>query len=603
MKKLAIGVVAVLTLFVASLAACSSGDGDGGNTGPQETVVRGIVTNLSGVPLSGVAVEGGGAQATTNARGAFELDAAAAAGTIVRFEKDGFLSTVRKIDVLDGHPTAVTVTMAPMADAIALDADAGGTATGMAGAALTAAAGAFVDGSGGVVTGEVDVFLTPLDPSRADELAAFPGDLIAENASGTNVALESMGVLEVQVQQNGEKLQVADGQTVTIRIPAPEGVATPDAEIDIWSFDESTGIWKFEGTGTYLQAEHVYEAEISHFSYWNADKVAEATSVTGQVVDSSGNPAPGASVVATGIDYLGSTSTTADATGRFCVAVRKSSQIRITVANGSGGYAQQEFTSGDDDTTVPPQCGAGGLDIGTITIGDAQSCEDVGNPFEDTCASGAGSVFACFGASGACTTSFDQNTYSVTTVYENGARMEMEVQGDIENPTGMLGTIYGPDGNECGTMMMPVAPDSDTYSYTITNTDGDAWTITQKENGDLEVACPGGQYHTMTRAQVDALMACTQGGGTSQSGSTCTIEGLPGNGGTPNGGLCDGDDDCEGGQVCCDVFGTNICADQATCEQMSANMCTSDGDCMSPLVCCDIAGAGGFCTYAEACQQ
>ena len=165
------------------------------------------------------------------------------------------------------------------AEALSLDAAEGGTVTGLRGAELTAAAGVFVDADGKAVSGEVDVHLTPFDPSDATELAAIP-NLSATTDSGEQAELESFGLLDVTLLQDDDELRIKGGESVVIRIPAPlGGTATPPDTIPLWGFDEESGFWKEEGEATYLPDEGVYQGEIEHMSLWNADQVMDTTCI------------------------------------------------------------------------------------------------------------------------------------------------------------------------------------------------------------------------------------------------------------------------------------------------------------------------------------
>lgn len=574
-------------------------DTQGGNGGPDRNVTQvwGKVFALAGTPLPGVTVRAGSAVATTGQYGDFELDAPVG-DQVLRFEKDGFLPTVKKVTVLDGKATAVEATMRPMAAAVSLDAGAGGTATGDRGAALTAAAGALVDSAGTAVTGAVDVHLTPFDPSRPDELAALPGALEAETAAGDRAVLESFGVLDVTVLQNGQELDVAAGQTVTIRIPAPEGGADPPATIPIWSFDEAEGIWKEEGTGTYVAADGVYEAQIGHLSYWNCDRVAEATCITGRIVDGAGAGVGGAHVVAGGVDYVGTSTATADADGRFCVAVRKSSRVRISASDGVGGLVQQEVTSGADDTSIPPTCGDPRCkDVGSFAI-ERLACDDVGNPWQETCAADMGSLFECYQPSGECVIKTGADG-TITTEYENGAKLVTTASGG-EAGASSDGTFFSASGEECGTYHFEGSAGMETYTYQLTSASGETWTMTQdNDTGETTVSCANGQSFTMSRAQMDAFQACTD----QQSGQTCTLEG---GGGLP--GLCDADDDCADtpdatDPVCCEYAGVRICLERAACEQAQSGVCEGDGDCDAGQECCALGGQFQLCVPEGACPE
>ena len=118
-------------------------------------------------------------------------------------------------------------------------------------------------------------------------------------------------------------------------------------DVPLFSYDETGGEWKRSTNNGWLVDEagakldetalanlknksyagNVYAmGQIAHLSYWNIDWPIETHGcVSGELIDSSGNPVSGALVSARGISYTGTSSplTTGD-TGRFCVDVMRS---------------------------------------------------------------------------------------------------------------------------------------------------------------------------------------------------------------------------------------------------------------------------------------
>src|SRR4029078_1969327 len=87
----------------------------------------------------------------------------------------------------------------------------------------------------------------------------------------------SFGMLAVELEGNsGEQLQIATGKTAKLRFTIPSSLrSTAPATISLWSVDETTGLWKQEGSAT--KGTDYYEGDVSHFSFWNCD-------VSGQTV-------------------------------------------------------------------------------------------------------------------------------------------------------------------------------------------------------------------------------------------------------------------------------------------------------------------------------
>ncbi len=545
--------------LIASSGGCSYGDSDQSD---KATGVSGSITDTAGSPLSGVDIKAGDATTTTNGDGEFALDLAESDNQgdnlVLRFNKAGYIPAQKRVDVREGVITSISIYMKAEAAAQSLDAAAGGTISAERGAQLTAAANAFVDVDGNQVSGTVDVHLTPFDPSDQAELRAIP-DLSAERSDGQQSELESFGVLDVTVRQNGEIIDVKEGETLTIRIPVPAGgSATPPATIALWSFNDQTGLWKEEGTATYLAAEAVYEAEISHMSPWNADIEMETTGIRGRVIDGAGNPVPGAYVYGQGVDYNGMSDANAGANGQFCMLVRKGSLVSVTVYLAEGGGATREVSSGSNTVSADSDC-AGWQDAGewvvetgqyTDSSGQTVNCQDIGsNPLAGTCAEAFWEEFArCFQPSGACTTNLNGETR-----WENGARIGVLGAGAME--------YFGPNGVLCGTAMTDMTSLEDIKTnYTIPS--GATFTIKYDtvDPNRIIMVCTDGTEIVFNTQQQESFVACTGGDTTSQA--ECAIEGMPGG--------CAGDSDCLNGQICCAVpeAGMSMCLPPEICSQM-----------------------------------
>lgn len=537
------------------LAACDSGDP--GPTRERVTALRGSIEDASGAPLSGVRVSVPGVSASSRADGQYDLRVPAGP-QVVRFERGGFVDVVVPIDVVALSPTQRDVTMLTMATAIPLDATAGGTVTGDRGASLLAPAGAFVDSAGAPVSGMVMVHLTPVDPSDGSELRAASGDFTAGDG-GSRIALESLGMMDVTVRQGTETLEVAAGSELEIRIPVAAGASAPDATIQLWSIDDASGRWVDEGTATYDAASGTYVARTHHMSMWNVDKPLLATCVCGRVNELGAGPLPGARVTADGVDYFGSSDATTDDQGRFCVAVRKDSEIAIAAYHASGGGESRRVHSGSADTAVPPAFGdARCLDVGEWNVerdvfhsdtGGTLRCEDVGDPFSADCAGDLWRALDCFDATGACTAAADGVTYA------NGSRtMNTFTETTLETQ------MFSPTGALCATSRTDITGASAdfTMEYTVAATsERYVMTIPESDTGDTWIDCPGGERVVITPEQRQAMQACLGG---DSSGSMCTSVGL----GSP----CTDDPDCAAaGAICCTIpmadsycFTADICA-------------------------------------------
>ena len=165
---------------------------------------------------------------------------------------------------------------------------------GSDGAQVNVQPNSFVDAAGNLVNGDIQVTITPVDVSRAASLAAFPGDFVGiQESDGTETPIISLGTVEYEFTQNGQPLQLAPGVTANIEIPIyidtyqdGSSIQLGD-QIPLWSLNEDTGIWLQEGYGTVVESSAsptgmAMAAEVSHFTWWNADlrMIAASVSIT-----------------------------------------------------------------------------------------------------------------------------------------------------------------------------------------------------------------------------------------------------------------------------------------------------------------------------------
>jgi len=552
----------ILALSVALLAAACGGDGgrESGSSiksGSSFTGVRGVVTDIDGALVEGAFVNlvgDDGNYMTTGPDGRFELESGAIDEiTLAVTAPDGLVNLRREIRIVAGGATHIDIQLLKKASPVLLNALTGGSAIGLRGAALIAEAGAFVTDDGTPYEGNVDVYLTPIDPSIAAERNASPAALDAARDGGETVALESFGMVDVEIKVEGqdEELKIADGRTVTLRVPAPSGTTERPETVPLWNTNWTT--WRREGEATYKPELDAYEGEVSHFSTWNCDKVLTATCVKGHALTSKGEPVPGAFVMAEGEDYNGASSATADEEGEFCVVVRQNSTVKITVYGYDGEGTSRIVESWGKTSPVPPVCthpsceehgdwivtgptGGGGGGGGGGGIGNGSvACQVAG---VDSCVYDLLDVFECFAPSGQCTID----------------------GGGIEWANGASFTgngFFGPGGKLCGTFTY----DWEKNETILESANKQQWIWKSNPDGVDTVTCPNGKEVTITPTQQEAMKQCdpTQNDFDQQACINNTSFG---------GGACTSDSQCGNGQTCCDYgSGMQFCIMDAACPQ------------------------------------
>lgn len=410
--------------------------------------------------IGGIRVAAGERETFTDADGAFELPDVPA-GVVVDVsvealrEDEVYSSFHRQIELEPREARSLLVTLLPGCSATVNMSETDGLVLpnqcGTPGSiiGLRLPAGGVINAEGTPVSQvRIEMAVLPVDTLGAptsDALLAFPGDMQAINEAGAAVYLESFGAAEVRLYDaaTGERLQLADGQTATLQLLADQSVFERGADVPVpaWWYDPETGAWIEEGVMRPTVLPFVpfllVEAEVAHFTWWNADAVTSRACVTGRAVDADGAPLVGAEVGSQGLSYRGYSTSASTADGRFSVFAREASDVMIR-----GAIA-----------------GVGSLATGSLQVQTAlaaEPCVDVGDLVIDVAAQSAcaqGRVVDAAGTaiSGAEVVGFATGTTSYTTSgidgtyclpMPPGVAVEVTASGVIDG-TSFRGTLRG----------------------------------------------------------------------------------------------------------------------------------------------------------------
>lgn len=365
MKSLRTLTAVVLAL---SLVACGGGSSSSDGTDTAQTVqASGTVVDEQGIPLAAATVTvvsastatGTDQVVQTDSSGRFELTLDAATPAVLRVNKAGYTRGFSAAATAADNATAARrVVLLPVASTQSFDPrQAAVLRVPGSSARVELAASSLVREDGQPISGSTTVALTPIDPSA--DIARMPG-LMVDGASGEPI--ESLGALSVEfTDASGAPLNLASGQTATIRIPAtPAAGATLPATFPLYHLNETTGRWTQEGTAT-LQTDPAtgamyYEGTVSHFSTWNADRPIERAGVNVSAVQGGGAcvvPA-GLRVVSRGVDYNGETTFME----RGNLVARAGSRVEVLLVNADGQLldAVALDTGAPGSTTALPRC-------------------------------------------------------------------------------------------------------------------------------------------------------------------------------------------------------------------------------------------------------
>lgn len=292
-----------MAISLITLWSCQKSLNDFGISGDQipdlttkvNASVSGFVTDENNAAMSGATVTIGTRTATTDLYGYFEVKNVDVTKTaaVVTVSKSGYFHGIKTFIAAQGKSAFFRIKMIPKNNAGAINATSGGNVTLTNGMIVALPSNAVVNASTGVTyNGMVNVAAYWINPTSQYVNAEMPGDLRGLNTSGAIKALESFGMVAVELTgASGELLQIASGQKATVTFPIPASLtATAPAEIPLWYFDEAIGLWKEEGLAT--KNGNNYVGEVSHFSFWNCDVPNNYVQFDCTILDGDNAPIP-----------------------------------------------------------------------------------------------------------------------------------------------------------------------------------------------------------------------------------------------------------------------------------------------------------------------
>ena len=135
--------------------------------------------------------------------------------------------------------------------------------------------------------GEVMVAIEYIDNDNQDLQQILPGDLSTLNKNDEIESQEFFGATSVVLQTpSGDKLQIKNGNTVTLKLALPAN-STP-SDLNAGSFDHNLGLVK-EETEASANSEYLV-AEVTHFTWWYIYQSIPHVQIDGVVTDQDGNP-------------------------------------------------------------------------------------------------------------------------------------------------------------------------------------------------------------------------------------------------------------------------------------------------------------------------
>lgn len=375
------------------------GEGEGEEEGElphqEEISIIGWVKDVNGNPIGYASVEllNTAHRMYSDPTGLFVFELVENGIYVLSVKKESYANYALEIEVGSVKPLTINVVLKALELAGTVDAEIGGKVEDNEGNSINIPPNSLIDENGNPVTGQVDVYITPLDLSNPKQLSAFPGGFqgISASKQGERVMIESFALADFKVMKNGKELNVnpakADMLELVLALPDDTPLITGQ-NVPLWYFDEEQGLWIENGSGEVIEdgGKKYYRANIPHLSWWNCDAPLEDKNcIRGMVEDGNGYAVEGALVRAVGLSYNGVTTTYTDTSGYFCVNVKRNSNFRIEVIlpGGNVPVVVQDFSGMD----TPASCETGEcIEITQPLIAEYNSCvqgyvrDSVGNP-------------------------------------------------------------------------------------------------------------------------------------------------------------------------------------------------------------------------------
>ena len=353
-------VLPFLAISLITLWSCQKSLNDFGISGDQipdlttkvNASVSGFVTDENNTAMSGATVTVGTRTATTDQYGYFQVKNVDVVKTaaVVTVSKSGYFHGIKTFIAAENKAAFFRIKMIPKTTSGSINASSGGNVTLTNGMIVALPSNAVVNAATGVTyNGMVNVASYWINPTSQYVNAEMPGDLRGINTTGAIKALQSFGMVAVELTgASGELLQIASGQKATVTFPIPTSLtATAPAEIPLWYFDEAIGLWKEEGLAT--KNGNNYVGEVSHFSFWNCDVPNNYVQFDCTILDADNTPIPYAIVRITDLSNpYNSRSAYTDSTGYVAGAVPDNANLKMEVFTYQGCTAAaytQNFTT------------------------------------------------------------------------------------------------------------------------------------------------------------------------------------------------------------------------------------------------------------------
>ncbi len=492
-----------ITLLAAVLIMVGCKKNDNGPNSPKfenttevNADVQGQILGEDGKPLELAKVVIGNNSFTTDKNGIFIFKNIQTKkhATKITVTKDGYFAAYRTLYIKANTDNFTKIMVLKMDNPQNFSAGSGASIVAQGGASVSIPANGIVQkASNAPYNGTVTIYAKTINADNANIAELTPGDLRGITTENVENALETYGMLAVEMFDNaGNELQLASGKPATIKMPIPANLTTTaPASIPLWHFDTDKGMWVEEGSATKQGNEYV--GEVKHFSYWNCDYGGPIVQFDATILDLNSNPIPNIQVKLTSSSN-GARYSITNSAGYVSGGVPTNSSFTLELITNCGAFYSTTFSTTTSNVSLGNILVSLPITNTAIINGTAVDCNGAAIPNATVIYLGSNTLITQANASGAFSFSAlecNLPTTSTVTAYDAINNVNGSVSPTINVGANAVGNVAA-----CGTL-------NQFFNYSYTDASG-TYAFTNVE--------PTSNFNGNYNAPYTTLGASMQGG-------------------------------------------------------------------------------------------
>lgn len=287
--------IIILISICVGFASCN------GTTHDQKdnTIISGIVTDAENYPMSDVEIVVDGITQKTDKNGTFLIDEIELGNEskVIRFSKPGYFDNYRTVD-LSEELTQIQIALLPFGNKHGLRSNSTQMQNNRGGVLRLSDGSEIVFEAGSLSTsdGKTNVYACLTSPDEYVFASSIPGNGLKGIYEDETYQLIAYSLFTIEIQDYQQKPAKLTSPAILKTKIAVQDLEYMPEEMELWSFDEESAMWKFEKMAQ--KQGSYYVAEVDHFSSWmfgiSTNQVAK---VKGKVIDRSGRVIAGQNVI------------------------------------------------------------------------------------------------------------------------------------------------------------------------------------------------------------------------------------------------------------------------------------------------------------------